>query len=98
MIAQMKNKRLMLILGVATLLLTIPFIAMQFTHEVQWTAMDFVVMGVLLYGTGILCEIILRRVKSLKYRALICGIVILAFLLVWAELAVGIFGTSVQGS
>ncbi|MDB5696794.1 MAG: hypothetical protein JWN21_2337, partial [Sphingomonas bacterium] len=33
--------------GVATLLL-IPAIAMQFTAEVNWTASDFVVMGVLL--------------------------------------------------
>lgn len=94
----MKNKRLMLILGGATLLLIIPFIAMQFTQEVQWTAKDFAVMGVLLYGTGILCEIILQRIKSVKYRALICAIIILAFLLLWAELAVGIFGTPVQGS
>jgi hypothetical protein len=88
----------MLILGGATLLLIIPFIAMQFTQEVQWTAKDFAVMSLLLYGTGILCEIILQRIKSVKYRALICAIIILAFLLLWAELAVGIFGTPVQGS
>ena len=94
----MKNKRLIIILGAMTVLLLIPFIAMQLTNEVDWSVRDFAIMGVLLYGTGILCEIVLRTVKSVPNRILICAAVVIAFLLIWAELAVGIFGTPFAGS
>ncbi|MHC1732240.1 MAG: hypothetical protein AB9888_09485 [Bacteroidales bacterium] len=94
----MKNKRLTIILAVMSVILLIPFIAMQFTDEVNWTFSDFAIMGVLLYGTGLLCELVLRTVKSVRNRILICGALVLAFLLIWAELAVGIFGTPFAGS
>ena len=48
----MKNKRLILILITIVFLLLIPFIAMQFTNEVDWTVSDFIVIGILLPGTG----------------------------------------------
>jgi len=93
-----KNKRLVLIvLGVVTLLL-VPFIAMQFSHEVSWSPGDFVVMGGLLLGTGLLCEFVLRKVKKPGYRIALCSALVLVFLLVWMELAVGIFGTPFAGS
>lgn len=94
----MKNKRLTIILSVAVLLLLIPFIAMQFTTQVDWKLNDFIVMGSLLFGVGLLCELVLRKVKSNVKRAISLAVVLLVFLLVWAELAVGIFGTPLAGS
>ena len=94
----MKNKRLIIILAAMSVLLLIPFIAMQFTDEVDWSVRDFAIMGVQLYGTGLLCELVLRKVKTVQNRILICGAVVIAFLLIWAELAVGIFGTPFAGS
>ena len=94
----MKNKRLILILTTAAILLSIPFIAMQFTTEVDWNITDFAIMGVLLFGTGLLCELVMRTVKSIDNRILICGAVLFVFFLIWAELAVGIFGTPFAGS
>jgi hypothetical protein len=93
-----QNKRLTGIVLTVALLLLIPFIAMQFTNEVKWSPMDFVVMGVLLLGTGLMCELVLRKVKKLQNRVLICGAILVALLLIWAELAVGIFGTPFAGS
>ncbi len=84
-------------LSVAILLL-IPFIAMQFTEEVQWTLSDFVVAGVLLLGTGLLCELAIREIKSVKYRIVACSVLVVGLLLIWAEMAVGIFGTPLAGS
>lgn len=86
----MKNKRLIIILTVIIVLLLIPLIAMQFTHEVNWTLSDFVIMGILMLTTGLLCELVMRKTKKIKYRILICLGILGAFLLIWAQLAVGI--------
>lgn len=94
----MKNKRLKIILAAVPILLLIPFIAMQFTEEVNWTSLDFVLMGIILLSTGLLSEFVLRKVSKKKYRILLCIAIIIGFLLLWAELAVGIFGTPFAGS
>ena len=94
----MNNKRLTFILITATILLLIPLVAMQFSEEVNWTLADFLVAGVLLYGTGLLCELILRKVKKVKLRIALCIAIIIVLLLIWAEMAVGIFGTPIAGS
>jgi len=93
----MKNNSLKIILAVVFIILLIPLIAMQFTDEVNWTLSDFVVAGVLLLGTGLMCELVIRKVKNISYRILICVALLLTLLLIWAELAVGIFGTPFSG-
>ncbi|NND61342.1 MAG: hypothetical protein HKN49_13875 [Gammaproteobacteria bacterium] len=72
------------------LLLLVPLIAMQFTQQVDWDAMDFVVMGILLFGTASLFVLVSRRVP--RNRRPMLGVIFAAiFFYVWAELAVGIF-------
>ena len=93
-----QNKRLIGILITVTLLLMVPLIAMQFTNEVNWTLSDFIVAGVLLYGTGLLCELVIRKVTKIKHRIAICAALLVLLLLTWVELAVGIFGTPFAGS
>lgn len=92
------NQRLVGIVAVVGSLLLIPLIAMQFTDEVNWDFFDFIVATVLLLGTGLVCELVLRTVRSTKNRILLCGIVLVILFLVWAELAVGLFGTPLAGS
>ncbi|UPQ78006.1 hypothetical protein M0M57_10210 [Flavobacterium azooxidireducens] len=92
------NQRLMGIIVVVATLLLIPLIAMRFTTEVNWDAFDFIVAAVLLLGTGLVCEMVLRNVRSTKNRILLCGVILIILFLVWAELAVGIFGTPFAGS
>lgn len=96
MIAQ--NKRLFIIITIVATLLLIPLIAMQFTEEVNWTILDFIVMGVLLLVTGLTGELIMRKTSNITLRFLLIAGLILLFLLTWAELAVGIFGTPFAGS
>ena len=95
---QMENKRLGLIMLAGAVLLTVPWVAMWFTNEVQWSAIDFVVAGVLLFGTGLLIEFALRMLPSFKLRLIAVTGILAALFLVWAELAVGIFGTPFAGS
>jgi len=94
----MKNKRLIIILSVVGVLLLVPLVAMQFTNEVNWTGSDFLIMGILLLGTGLLCELILRKVTKRSSRIILCALVLVVLVLTWMELAVGIFGTPFAGS
>jgi hypothetical protein len=92
------NSRLLFIIAGIALLLSIPWFAMQFTSEVVWTASDFIIMGILLTITGLSIELVLRKVHSLRGRLLIAGAILFLFLLIWAELAVGVFGSPFAGS
>ena len=93
-----QNKRLLGIILLVPALLLIPFFAMQFTNEVNWDSTDFFVMGTLLLVTGLACEFVLRKVKTFERRLIVVGVVLFAFFLIWAELAVGIFGSPLAGS
>jgi hypothetical protein len=86
----MQNKVFAWIALATGLLLLIPLVAMQFSSGVNWTAFDFVVMGALLFFTGSLFVLAARRLER-KYWLAVGFVVGLAFLYLWAELAVGIF-------
>ena len=90
------SKRLSIFLGFATLILLIPLIAMQFTSEVNWDISDFVIAGILLYGTALLIYFISTRSK--KHKTLLIVAVLVLLLLIWMEMAVGIFGSPIAGS
>lgn len=92
------NKRLMLIVSAVALLLMVPLVAMQFTDEVDWNLFDFIVAAILLFGTGFLIELVMWKVKTTSARIALCGLLLIMLFLVWAELAVGVFGTPFAGS
>lgn len=72
-------------------ILMVPLVAMQFTGEVNWTLSDFAAAGVLLAGTGLLYVLASRLVSTARQRTWIGVGLALALLVVWVELAVGIF-------
>ena len=79
-------------------LLLVPLVGMQFTEAIQWSLFDFVVMGLLLLGLGFSIRWIRgKKLKNQSKRNYIV-LLILGFLILWAELAVGIFGTPFSGS
>jgi hypothetical protein len=43
-------------------------------------------------------ELILRNINQLKYRIAICGALQFALIMIWVELAVGIFGIPFGGN
>jgi len=75
------------------LILLIPLVAMQFSNEVDWGLNDFIIIGVLLFGTGLLYELISKKLPSKKQRIIVGVILLIALPYLWAELAVGIFTT-----
>ena len=94
----MQNKRLIGIVLAVAFLLLIPLTVMQFTDEVKWTRLDFIIMGILLLGTGLMCEFVMRKVTKIGHRIVICAAILAALFLIWVELAVGIFGTPFAGT
>lgn len=85
--------------GGLALLLLLPALAMQLGAEgVDWSASDFVIMGVLLSMLGLGIEAAVRLLPSWRARLIAIGAVLAAFLLIWAELAVGVLGTPFAGS
>jgi hypothetical protein len=92
------SKRSLKIIGIVLLILSIPLIAMQFTSEVNWSFFDFIVAGLLLLGTGLAIELVLRTIRSTKKKFFFCCVILIVLFLIWAELAVGIIGTSWAGN
>ena len=85
------QKSIFLWIAAATItLLLIPLVAMQFTTAVDWEMADFIVMGFLLFISGSAFVLVARKAPRGR-RVAIGGFFVVAFLYVWAELAVGIF-------
>jgi len=79
--------------GVATCLLLTPWVAMQFTQEVNWTGFDFLVFGTMLLVACGTYELAAWKTGNTAYRAAAGVAVAAAFVLVWINLAVGIIGS-----
>ncbi|MGV8929298.1 MAG: hypothetical protein ACOH1E_06070 [Brevundimonas sp.] len=77
--------------GAVAALWLLPLAAMQMTDEVAWTLSDFATFGALLLGAGLLFELVLWKVRSPFGRIAIGAMIAAAFLLIWADGAVGIF-------
>jgi hypothetical protein len=90
--------RIIIILSVIASILAIPLIAMQFTNEVNWTLSDFVIAGILLLSTGLAIELVIRNLKTGTSRTIVLIVILIALFLIWAEMAVGIFGSPIAGS
>ena len=73
----------------AAALLALPFIAMRFTADVDWSASDFIIMGALLAAACGTVEIAARRGGSGAYKLAVISAVVGGFLIIWANLAVG---------
>lgn len=79
--------------GLLAGLLAMPAVAMRFTAEVNWTALDFLTAAVLFGLLGLGVEFGARRAGGVLARLGMGVAVLTAFLLVWVNLAVGIIGS-----
>ncbi|MCH5719723.1 hypothetical protein [Niabella hibiscisoli] len=74
-------------------LLLVPFISMQFTSQVNWSAADFLIMGALIFGIGLSYVIINRFAPNWVYRIAITLALMATFLMIWVNMAVGLIGS-----
>lgn len=94
----MISKRIVIISICIFAILLIPLISMQYTEEVNWSLQDFIIAAILLFGAGFSFDYILKKIKKTSHRVIIISILIILIVLIWIELAVGIFGTPLAGS
>jgi hypothetical protein len=85
----------LLAIGVGLLLL-VPWVAMRFTDEVAWSVADFAAAAGLLFCAGSACVAITHGAPQRRLLVAVTVLVVLAA--VWAEFAVGVFGTPWAGS
>ena len=89
---------LRVLLGAGAILM-VPFVAMRFDGSgVNWSPADFALMGALIVTFGLMYIAVARNVIQAKYRAMLGAALVLGLMLIWAELAVGIFGSPFAGS
>lgn len=104
----MMNKNIICIVVVAGLILMVPLVLTLRNPNAHinggggggwdWEPGDFIVMGALLFGTGLAIDFAIRKISKRAYRVFAVVSIVLVFLLIWAEFAVGIFGTMFAGS
>ena len=79
-------------------LLLFPLVGTLVSNEVNWSFFDFIVMGILILSMSFGIKQVVMTTKNTNYRVLIIGMILLVFILVWVELAVGIFDTPFAGN
>ncbi len=77
--------------GSAAAILLLPLLAMLVTDEMAWGAEDFLAAALLLGSAGLALEGAVRVVQGTKARVAVGLAILAALMLVWAELAVGLF-------
>lgn len=81
-----------LVWGGAGALLALPWLAMRFTPDVAWDAVDFIVFGALLVMAAGACELAMRTSAHWAHRLGFAVAIGTAFVALWANLAVGVMG------
>jgi len=92
------NKSQLVILIIVVLILTIPWLEqLDGKAAFHWTFFDYCAAFILLSTFGFGIEYLVRKTKSKKGKFLIILVLTLLFMLLWAELAVGIFNSPIAG-
>ena len=78
--------------------LLVPLVANQISEQVNWNAMDFIIMGTFLIFSAYWIQKVIKKIKSKSKKVVFISLIILIFLLLWIEMAVGIFNSPIAGS
>ena len=79
-------------------LLLIPLFGNIFSNQVNWSLFDFIVMGFLMGLTGLSIHFIIEKLRNKTFKIVTIIFALIIFLMIWVELAVGVFGSPITGS
>ena len=77
--------------------LLVVFLAGLLSDQVTWSIYDFLIGGGLIFVFATIETILWNKLKS-KHRLFVVLFVLLVFLILWAEMAVGLFDSPLAGS
>lgn len=77
--------------------LLVVFLASLLSDQVMWSIYDFLIGGGLIFVFATIETILWNKLKS-KHRLFVVLFVLLVFLILWAEMAVGLFDSPLAGS
>lgn len=103
------TKNIIRVFAITAGVLLLPFAAMAMDwrvtdpgssdrERVNWNLFDFIVMGSLLLTIGFMYEFLILKFSATKDRVILALLLLVLLFLIWAELAVGIFGSPIAGS
>ena len=67
------------------------------SDEFDWNLFDFIILFIMMILAGASFEFVSRIIKNEKNQKILFVIIIFSFLLIWAELGVGIFNSPFAG-
>ncbi|WP_069132144.1 hypothetical protein [Rhodohalobacter halophilus] len=88
-----RKKSIAILFLFTTALLLIPFTAMQFSKDVVWSLSDFIIAGILIFGTGLSYILITNLFKSSTFRIAVGFSLLSGLFLIWSNMAVGLIGS-----
>jgi len=93
------NKRKLFLTALVTIsLLLIPFGMSLLSSESNWSFFDYAVAGILLFTSIILFSIIYSSKRNQKQKIIYSLILLIFLMILWIELAVGIFDSPIAGN
>lgn len=93
-----QTKQTLIIFSIATAILLLPLVSSFFSNEIKWSPSDYGIAAILLFSCALVVDLILRWVTSKRLRFILVATALFLLLMIWAELAVGLFGSPFAGS
>jgi len=93
-----KQQKTALIFAIPTLLMVAAFISNNFVDGFNWSGSDFLIAAILLFGTASFIYMIASSKLSLRAKIISSIVIIFILIMIWVEMAVGLFGSPIAGS
>ncbi len=92
----MPNKNITRILKVVALILLIQLFGNIFIDGWNWDIFDFIIMGSLLFVTGLTIDLVARKITNPFRRTVAIIAIVAALFLIWVELAVQAVSSAIK--
>lgn len=93
-----KQQKPLLIFAIPSLLMIAAFISNNFVEGFNWTFSDFLIATILLFGTASIIYMIVNSKLSVRAKTMISIVIVIILMVIWVEMAVGLFGSPIAGS
>lgn len=94
----LEKQKTKIIFAIPALLILTAVFGNLFVEGWNWSIPDFIIATILLFGSAFIVNLIVRSKMTFMSKLIISLMILFVLILVWIELAVGIFGSPFAGS